>query len=225
MSPPRRMATSDGRSKPPGVVEAMAIALDGVAKESNLPSVGLPRLTGFEDRLGHRPRPLPAGSAYEPACRDRAACSQGAAAVRCIRMHVIPLPMPLAEEAPGVHVTADAPNAYPCRRCLRDAEPGEALLLTGYDPFTGASPYSGRGPIYVHESSCAPFAGDAIPEQLTRRLLSVRAYDERHMLVDSDVTDGARLEAVAERLLGTTGAAYLHVHNARPGCFAARIDP
>lgn len=31
---------------------------DGVAKESNLPSVGLPRLTGFEDRLGHRPQPL-----------------------------------------------------------------------------------------------------------------------------------------------------------------------
>src|SRR3954463_4958888 len=33
-------------------------ARDGAAKESNLPSVGLPRLTGFEDRLGHRPRPL-----------------------------------------------------------------------------------------------------------------------------------------------------------------------
>jgi hypothetical protein len=30
-----------------------------VPKESNVRSVGLPRLTGFEDRLGHRPRPLP----------------------------------------------------------------------------------------------------------------------------------------------------------------------
>jgi hypothetical protein len=30
----------------------------GAAQESNLPSVGLPRLTGFEDRLGHRAPPL-----------------------------------------------------------------------------------------------------------------------------------------------------------------------
>ena len=29
---------------------------NGAAQESNLPSVGLPRLTGFEDRLRHRPR-------------------------------------------------------------------------------------------------------------------------------------------------------------------------
>lgn len=31
----------------------------GAAQESNLPSVGLPRLTGFEDRLGHRARAAP----------------------------------------------------------------------------------------------------------------------------------------------------------------------
>src|SRR5215211_9554886 len=135
------------RAWPDLVVEPFGAAAYGVAKESNLPSVGLPRLTGFEDRLGHRPRPLHAGSAYEPA----RPASHGAAVLRCIDMHVIPLPMPLADGAPGVRVTADAPNAYPCRRCLRDAEPGEALLLTGYDPFTGASPYSGPGPIYVHE--------------------------------------------------------------------------
>ena len=31
----------------------------GAAQESNLPSVGLPRLTGFEDQLGHRARAAP----------------------------------------------------------------------------------------------------------------------------------------------------------------------
>ena len=31
---------------------------NGAAQESNLPTVGLPRLTGFEDQLGHRARPL-----------------------------------------------------------------------------------------------------------------------------------------------------------------------
>ena len=139
-------------------------------------------------------------------------------------MHVTPLPAPLVDDPHAVRVTADAPNSYPCRRCLQDAAPGEALLLTSYDPFTGSSPYSGAGPIYVHAHDCERFAGDGIPEQLTRRLLSVRAYDERHMLVDADVVDGAELEAVAQRLLAEDTATYVHVHNARPGCFAARID-
>ena len=36
--------------------------VNGAAQESNLPSVGLPRLTGFEDQLGHRARPLRSGA-------------------------------------------------------------------------------------------------------------------------------------------------------------------
>jgi hypothetical protein len=50
----------------------------------------------------------------------------------------------------------------------------------------------------------------------------VRAYDEDHMLVDADVIEGASLDEAAQRLL--RDASYLHVHNARPGCFAARIE-
>jgi hypothetical protein len=33
--------------------------INGAAQESNLPSLGLPDLTGFEDRLGHRARAAP----------------------------------------------------------------------------------------------------------------------------------------------------------------------
>jgi hypothetical protein len=137
-------------------------------------------------------------------------------------MRVIPLPAPLSDDPGAVRVVADEPQSYPCRRCLQDAEVGEALLLVSYDPFRGASPYAGPGPIYVHERACTPFEEDGIPRQLTRRLLSVRAYDEHHMLVDADVTEGTELAPVAERLL--SDAAYLHVHNARPGCFAARME-
>jgi hypothetical protein len=35
------------------------ISSNGAAQESNLPSDGLRRLTGFEDRLGHRARAAP----------------------------------------------------------------------------------------------------------------------------------------------------------------------
>ena len=138
-------------------------------------------------------------------------------------MRVTPLPAPLTDDPGAIRLRADKPNAYPCRRCLQDAEVGETMLLLSYDPFVGASPYSGPGPIFVHDRECATFAGDDIPDQLTRRLLSVRAYDGNHMLVDADVIQGDELDSVAQRLL--RDASYLHVHNARPGCFAARIDP
>jgi hypothetical protein len=137
-------------------------------------------------------------------------------------MRVTPLPAPLTDDPAAIRVRVDKPNAYPCRRCLQDGEVGETMVLRSYDPFVGASPYSGPGPIYVHDRDCTAFDGDAVPDQLTRRLLSVRAYDERHMLVDADVLEGVELENAAARLL--RDASYLHVHNARPGCFAARID-
>jgi Protein of unknown function (DUF1203) len=139
-----------------------------------------------------------------------------------MRMRVTPLPAPLTDDPGAIRVRVDKPNAYPCRRCLKDGEVGETMVLLSYDPFVGASPYSGPGPIYVHDRDCTPFDGQEIPDQLTRRLLSVRAYDASHMLVDADVVEGAELEDAAQRLL--RDASYLHVHNARPGCFAARID-
>src|ERR1700751_4723139 len=40
----------------------MRITSNGAAPESNRPSVGLPRRTGFEDRLGHRTHAAPPAS-------------------------------------------------------------------------------------------------------------------------------------------------------------------
>jgi hypothetical protein len=38
------------------------------------------------------------------------------------------------------------------------------------------------------------------------------------------VVEGKQIEAVIERMLGDAKVAYIHAHNAKPGCFAARID-
>lgn len=142
-----------------------------------------------------------------------------------------PLPAPLPDldrlpPATSRRVVADAPHSYPCRRCLRDAEPGEALVLLSYDPFLGDSPYRQAGPILVHADDCAPYPEDLTraPEQLSRRQLSVRGFDAEHAQVATAVVDGAELDAVAERLLADPDLAYLHVHNAAPGCFAVRVD-
>ncbi|MFO1394493.1 MAG: DUF1203 domain-containing protein [Steroidobacteraceae bacterium] len=122
-------------------------------------------------------------------------------------------------------VTADSPDGYPCRISLEDAAPGEELLLLSYQHQSGPTPYAAAGPIFIRrKASATRIARDTIPDQQRRRLLSVRAYDHRDWIVAADVTPGNELESLIHRYFGRDDVAYLHVHNARPGCFACRVD-
>jgi len=141
------------------------------------------------------------------------------------RFRLTPLPAPLAESPTALTQVASEPHAFPCRRCLTDAAPGELLVLTSYDPFLGTSPYRGAGPIFVHERACEYRPEGAVPEQLRRRLLALRGYDRDHMMVASDVVDGDDFEKGVGAMLDDEAVDYVHVHFARPGCFAVRVDP
>jgi Protein of unknown function (DUF1203) len=127
--------------------------------------------------------------------------------------------------APVARRTASDGRA-PCRRCLRDADAGEALVLAPYDPFTVRSPYAGEGPVFVHAEGCEPFAPepDRLSEQVAGRQLSVRAYDGEAMMLDAAVMAGERLAERVPELLDEDGVEFLHVHFAGPGCFAFRVD-
>jgi hypothetical protein len=142
-----------------------------------------------------------------------------------LALKLVPLPATLSPNQPNTStITVDGENAYPCRRCLTDGHIHEQMLLVSYDPFLGESPYSGAGPIFVHNRPCHPYQGTGVPEQQRRRLLSVRAYDRRHMMVDAEVVEGGELEDVAGKLLNQGEVEYLHVHYAKPGCFAVRVE-
>ena len=122
-------------------------------------------------------------------------------------------------------MTADAKPGYPCRITLEDAEPGETLLLLNWRHLDAESPYRSDGPIFVRESATATRAlRNAIPEQQRTRLLSVRAYDAEGWMRDADVVEGIALESLVERFFADPQVAFLHVHNARRGCYACRID-
>jgi hypothetical protein len=129
------------------------------------------------------------------------------------------------EERGAMRVTAASKPGFPCRITLEDAEPGETLILLNYEHQTAATPYRSRHAIFVRESAKveAVFENE-VPPLLSERLLSVRAFDAEGMMVDADCVEGTELEPLIERMLGDPAAAYLHVHNARRGCFAARID-
>jgi len=87
------------------------------------------------------------------------------------------------------------------------------------------TPYAATGPIFVRCAAGATRVSiNEVPAQQRRRLLSVRAYDATHTIVDAEVAPGTELEALIDRFLGDRNVSYLHVHNARRGCYACRID-
>lgn len=125
-----------------------------------------------------------------------------------------------------IRCAVDANPGFPCRVTLEDAEPGETVLLLNYEHQPADTPYRSRHAIFVSEQARETRrAVDEIPGALrVRKALSLRAFDEAGMMLDAEIVPGAELEPVIERLLAVPGVAYLHVHNAGRGCYAARID-
>jgi hypothetical protein len=125
----------------------------------------------------------------------------------------------------AVRRIADARTpGYPCRVSLTDSAPGDELILVNYEHHAVSSPYRMRFAIFVRKGEETYDAVDQVPEQLRRRMLAVRAFDDDAMLLAFELVDGRDLEPAIERLLGMRLAAYLHIHFAAPGCYAARVD-
>jgi len=123
-----------------------------------------------------------------------------------------------------VRVRADASPGYPDRIEMRDAEPGETLLLVNHVHHDVANPYRASHAIYVREGATAAYdAVDAVPSCMRTRLLSVRAFDAAGMMIDAEVVEGTALEPAIERLLANPAAHTLHAHYAKRGCYAGRI--
>ena len=114
---------------------------------------------------------------------------------------------------------------FPDRIELRDAEPGESVLLLNYEHQPAATPYRASHAIFVREGAAAAFdAIDTIPDALRRRTLSMRAFDAAHQMIDADLVEGVEAEALIEKLLAEPRTAYIQAHYARRGCYAARIE-
>jgi hypothetical protein len=125
----------------------------------------------------------------------------------------------------AVRRTADARDpGYPCRISLTDSHPGDELILVNYEHHAVDSPYRMRFAIYVRSDEQTFDAVDTVPDQLRKRILALRAFDADAMMIGHALTDGKQLEAAIENLFADARAAYLHVHFASPGCYAARVD-
>ena len=122
-------------------------------------------------------------------------------------------------------VVVDESPGYPCRVSLSDAEKGEVVYLLSHVHHDVASPYRAAGPVFVRECvAAAKLAPNEIPLMLRHRLLSVRAYNEAAFMLEADVVQGVVLEDTIQRFLENPAVSYLHVHNAKQGCFNCRVE-
>src|SRR5262245_22927869 len=121
---------------------------------------------------------------------------------------------------------ADHKPGFPCRVSLLDAEIGERVVLLPHTHHDVDSPYRSSGPIFVREAAQpAELAVNELPPVVWHRLLSVRGYDSAGFMLASEVLEGK--QAVVEqirRMFTDPKIAYLHIHNARAGCYSCRVD-
>ena len=122
-------------------------------------------------------------------------------------------------------VVADEAVGFPCRVSLVDADVGDELLLLPFDHLLTRSPYRACGPVFVRRGARrAVLEAGEIPPYVTRRWMSVRAYDAGDMMIAADVCDGSDVRGVIERFIADPAVSFVHLHNAKRGCFSCRVE-
>lgn len=124
-------------------------------------------------------------------------------------------------------VVASKPGT-PCRVSMKDAEVGETVILFNYEHRPEESPYQARHAVFVRENAeQAHLAVNEVPEVIRSRLISLRFFNHNHMMIDANVVQGTTVAEEIAQAFENDKIAYVHIHNAKPGCFAAsayRVD-
>lgn len=120
-----------------------------------------------------------------------------------------------------------AEGGSPLRCCLRDADPGEQVLLIAYTPPGTAGAYAELGPVFVHAGRCAGYATPQVyPPGLAHRQQVVRGYDHQGRICGGVlVNDGAEATRVIQDMLAQPGVALVHLRNVGYGCYNFAVRP
>ena len=109
----------------------------------------------------------------------------------------------------------------PLRCCLREARPGEELLLIAYTPPGTSGPYAERGPVFIHAAPCPGYqTPDLYPPELSHRQQVVRAYDHQGRIADGILAaDGDHATEAIHALLRRPDVSLVHLRNVGYGCY------
>jgi hypothetical protein len=129
------------------------------------------------------------------------------------------------EKIGAVRMTVDEFPGFPCRVSLEDAEIGEEVILLPYQHHKTNSPYQANGPIFVRKIAKTPtFGTNEIPKMFNHRLLSLRGYDKNGIMKGASVTEGNILKEQIIKTFENEEINYIHIHNARPGCYNCLVE-
>jgi len=129
-------------------------------------------------------------------------------------------------DAAGIPVEyVTATGGEPLRCCLRDALPGEELILFGYEPNLPPSPYREVGPVFAHRAPCAEAVSTYdYPSDWRGRPQVLRGYDSRGWIHEATKThDGHNPESVVAEMLADPSVAQIHSRNIAYGCYMFAI--
>jgi hypothetical protein len=116
--------------------------------------------------------------------------------------------------------SVEAGGGEPLRCCLRDAQPGEELILFGYEPPLPASPYREIGAVFAHARQCSgPKPDQSYPQGWYGRPQVLRSYDERGWIRDAKMHDGREPESVIAEMLADPEVVQVHSRNVAYGCY------
>lgn len=139
--------------------------------------------------------------------------------------HLIGLPDDLLKQQGVIRYAVDRHPGYPDRISLDDARVGQTVLLINFEHQPASTPYRARHAIFISEQASQPFdAVDEVPPSLRSRMLSLRAFDTDHMMIEAELIAGQEIERALERLLGRPAVSYVQAHYAQRGCYAARVE-
>jgi len=114
---------------------------------------------------------------------------------------------------------------YPCRVSLTDAEIGEEVIVLNYEHHNVNSPYRSNGPIFIRKiGQTANPKMNEIPIMFNHRLLSIRGFDKDAIMIFAEVMSGENLKENLFSILQNQAISYLHIHNAKPGCYNCRVE-
>ena len=125
----------------------------------------------------------------------------------------------------AVRMVATENPGFPCRVSLADAEIGEEVILVNYEHQSVDSPFRASHGVFVRSGveQARPSVNE-VPQMLRSRVLSLRGFDDQGMMLAADLIEGTVLESGLEELFRNDDVAYVHIHFAKPGCYAARAD-
>lgn len=121
-----------------------------------------------------------------------------------------------------------ARGGEPLRDCLRRAEPGEAILLASYCPFTVAGPYKEFGPVFLSAAPQPAPRLDALPLGGAQPYLAasfvLRAYSAGERIVDARMSSPEAATGDLHALFARAEVAFVLARFPTYGCYALRIE-